>query len=265
LVYYFTLGYSVQLPSHPGEYPMPYGDMSDGAKRDDVYDGRDGIGCSADYWHDPGYTIEDLERGTFKEQLLIIPQAWVEEPEPPDRAWMLEHAPALMEKYPQVFDYMYDVAVHVGVSWKLLITRAEAEQSAASYAWDGSTWHYGGGRQGDLWKLYYFCGVDKTDSGPRPGGWFNPKMQMLGCALRFKYWYRGIYPANRRWRNWLGLEEDARYQAGVPVTRKGITIVPVNQASADCLRYTTSMTAQYNLAEVGRRWFPEDYREEQVA
>jgi N-acetylmuramoyl-L-alanine amidase len=111
--------------------------------------------------------------------------------------------------------------------------------------------------------------VDKTDSGPRSGAWEGPERQLTGCALRFKFWYRGrdgVTTDGRApdaWKNWLGLREDPRFAPDVAVTRDGLTIVPGNQASADCLRFTSSLPASLRLREIGLRWFPEDYLEEE--
>jgi len=176
------------------------------------------------------------------------------------KGWWEEHAPALLRAAPGIADTVARVARDVNVDPRLLITRMQLEQSAITYAWDGSDGTYPGG---DADKLRYLCGVDRTDSGDREGGWFGVEAQVLGCALRFKHWYRGEDGPRDGWENWLGLQEDPRYQAGMPVTRGGETITPANQASADCLRYTTSMPAQRHLREIGRRWFQEDYDAEE--
>jgi len=200
--------------------------------------------------------------------LLIIPQAWTERYAPLPDDWWQANAPALIRYAPNVPGYVRYAAQAVGVDERLLVTRMQLEQSAITYAWDGTTTDYGElatsrGCSRDALKLRYLCGVDRTDSGDRDGGWFGPERQLLGCALRFKYWYRGKDGPRDGWRNWLGLREDPRYQAGVTVTRGGVTITPANQASADCLRYTSSMPAQERLREIGLKYFPQDYAEEE--
>jgi hypothetical protein len=192
--------------------------------------------------------------------LLIIPQVWAERyaPLPPD--WWQQNAPALVAYAPDVPRLVAEAAMTVGVDQRLLVTRMQLEQSALTYAWDGSDRTYPGG---DRDKLEYLCGVDRTDSGDRAGGWFGAGRQLAGCALRFKHWYRGEDGYGPGAENWLGLREDPRFAPGVPVTRGGVTIVPANQASADCLRYTTSMAAQERLREIGLRYFPQDYAEEE--
>jgi hypothetical protein len=201
--------------------------------------------------------------------LLIIPQAWVAEYRALPDDWWQANAPALIRYAPNVPGYVRYAAQAVGVDERLLVTRMQLEQSAITYAWDGTTTDYGElatsrGCSRDSMKLRYLCGVDRTDSGDRDGGWFGPERQLLGCALRFKYWYRGKDGPRDGWRNWLGLREDARYRAGVPVTRGGVTITPANQASADCLRYTSSMPAQERLREIGLKYFPQDYAAEEA-
>lgn len=191
--------------------------------------------------------------------MTIIPSHWPLAFRPlPDR-WLLLHAPDLLRRVPDFPRLLRQAAEGVGVAEHLLVTRCQLEQSALTYAWDGSTQDYGGGAAGDETKLHYLCGADKTDSGPRAGGWFGAQRQLLACALRFRYWYRGQDGPRPEWRNWLGLREDPAYSPGVPVTRGGLTVTPDNQASADCLRYTTNLEAAYKLERLGRMWFPEEY------
>ncbi len=192
--------------------------------------------------------------------MLIIPQAWVERYAPLPDDWWQQHAPAFVAYAPDVPALVTEAAMTAGVDERLLITRMQLEQSAITYAWDGSARDYPGG---DASKLRYLCGVDRTDSGDRDGGWFGAGRQLMGCALRFSDWYRGEDGPGPGMENWLGLREDPRYQAGVTVTRAGVSITPANQASADCLRYTTSMPAQARLREIGLKYFPEDYAEEE--
>ena len=192
--------------------------------------------------------------------MLIIPQAWVERYAPLPDDWWQQHAPAFVAYAPDVPALVTEAAMTTGVDERLLITRMQLEQSAITYAWDGSARDYPGG---DASKLRYLCGVDRTDSGDREGGWFGAGRQLMGCALRFSDWYRGEDGPGPGMENWLGLREDPRYQAGVTVTRAGVSITPANQASADCLRYTTSMPAQARLRAIGMRYFPEDYAEEE--
>ena len=189
----------------------------------------------------------------------IIPQSWVDRYAPLPHGWWSDRARGLQRMVPGIADLVDRVAREVGVDPRLLVTRMELEQSAISYAWDGSTRDYGGGKQGEQEKLRWLCGVDKTDSGPRPGAWEGPERQLLGCALRFKYWYRGKDGHRPEWRNWLGLKDDPAYRPGVSVVRKGVSMTPSNQASADCLRYTSSLPGSLRLREIGLRWFGEDY------
>ena len=235
---------------------------------------------------------------------LIVPQAWATRYAPLPDGWWETHGLGLQRVWPECAEVIDRVARDVGIDPRLLVTRMELEQGAVSREWRGEVTNQYAvlGRPDssrvdvlrsdgvtplglmatcDLWSLYYLCGVDKTDAGPRAGGWFGPERQCYGAALRFRYWYRGddgartvydpigeglvnIY-AERvpEWRNWLGLQDVAAYAPGVPVTRGGETIVPANQASADCLRYTTSLAGSRRLAEIGRAWFSEDYLAEE--
>lgn len=194
--------------------------------------------------------------------MIIIPQAWTSAHADLPPGWWQQNAPALVAYAPDLPGLVHRAASEVGVDERLLVTRMQLEQSALTYAWDGSTRDYTGGAGGDVLKLRYLCGVDRTDSGDRPLGWFGAERQLTACALRFRYWYRGEDGPRDEWRNWLGLREDPAYRAGVPVTRGGVTITPGNQASADALRYTSSMAAQERLRQIGLRYFPEDYEEE---
>lgn len=215
--------------------------------------------------------------------LLIIPQAWVSGPETLPESWLREHAPGLCRVWPDAPEVVNRVASEVGVSAKLLVTRMQLEQGAVTYAWDGSSRDYASEgtppnlpgiiRQpgSDAWKLHYLCGVDKTDSGPRKDGWFGPERQLYGCGCRFRFVYRGdgvpdsvLAVTGPIPKDLRGLGESDAYAPGVPVTRNGVTITPTNQASADCLRYTSSMEAQRRLSEIGRRWWPEDYAREET-
>ena len=192
--------------------------------------------------------------------MIIIPQVWADEYRPLPAGWLETHAPALIRAHPTIAAEITEAAMTAGVDERLLVTRMQIEQSAITYAWDGSARDYPGG---DASKLRYLCGVDRTDSGDRAGGWFGVGRQLLGCALRFTDWYRGADGPGPGMENWLKLREDPRFAPGVPVTRAGVTITPTNQASADCLRYTTSMAAQHRLREIGMRWFAEDYHAEE--
>ena len=194
--------------------------------------------------------------------LETLPQKWVDFYEKLPDNWLQENAPYLLSKEPQIEKYITDVAKNVFISEKLLVTRMELEQSAISYKWDGTTSHYGGGEEGDELKLYYLCGVDKTDSGPRENGWFGPKRQLLGCALRFKYWYRGIHPNSEGWENWLGLDEDNKFQSWKTIVIDGENVKPINQISADCLRYTPHLNAQFQLRNIAMKFFPDDFIKE---
>ncbi len=190
--------------------------------------------------------------------LLAIPQAWVETYAPLPADWWQTHGQGIQRIWPACAETVDRVAREVDVDPRLLVTRMELEQSAISYRWDGSTSHYGGGHDGDARKIKYLCGVDRTDSGDRPGGWFGAERQLLGCALRFRYWYRGLDGPRPEWRNWLGLGPT---QAGA--TLEGVEAA--NLATAMCYRYTPHLAAGHRLREIGLRWFGEDYGSEEGA
>jgi hypothetical protein len=194
--------------------------------------------------------------------MTTLPQHWAEKYAPLPDGWLQAKAAGLLQAMPNFPAMLRAAAEAMGVHEHLLVTRCELEQSAITYAWDGSTTDYGGGRSGEKFKLRYLCGADRTDSGDRPGGWFGPGRQLLACALRFRYWYRGQDGPRPEWRNWLGLEEDPAYQPEVPVTRGGTTLIPANQISADCLRYTTGMDAQTLLSDIAREWFPDEFEDD---
>ena len=195
--------------------------------------------------------------------ITTLPQQWAAGYKPLPAGWLQTHAPNLLRRLPEFPRLVSEAAQAVGVAEHLLVTRCELEQSALSYAWDCSTTDYGGGWDGEAMKLKYLCGADRTDSGDRPGGWFDPRLQLLACALRFRYWYRGEDGPRPEWRNWLGLEEDPAYRPGVKVTRPQgegmVWLTPTNQISADCLRYTSGMDAQETLREIAMSWFPEEF------
>jgi len=186
--------------------------------------------------------------------LLAIPDAWIETYRPLPTGWWSNHAEGIERVWPECAETVDRVAREVGVDPRLLVTRMELEQSAISYRWDGSTSHYGGGHDGDARKIKYLCGVDRTDSGDRPGGWFGAERQLLGCALRFRYWYRGLDGPRPEWRNWLGLGA-----TNASATLEGVEAA--NLATAMCYRYTPHLAASKLLRLIGMEWFPEDYQE----
>jgi len=186
--------------------------------------------------------------------LLAIPDAWVETYTPLPADWWQTHGQGIQRIWPACAETVDRVAREVGVDPRLLVTRMELEQSAISYRWDGSTSHYGGGHDGDARKIKYLCGVDRTDSGDRPGGWFGAERQLLGCALRFRYWYRGLDGPRPEWRNWLGLGA-----TNASATLEGVEAA--NLATAMCYRYTPHLAASKLLRLIGMEWFPEDYQE----
>lgn len=188
--------------------------------------------------------------------LLAIPQAWVETYRPLPTGWWSNHAEGIERVWPECAETVDRVAREVGVDPRLLVTRMELEQSAISYRWDGSTSHYGGGHDGDALKIKYLCGVDRTDSGDRPGGWFGAERQLLGCALRFRYWYRGEHGPRPEWRNWLGLGP-----TNASATLEGVEAA--NVATAMCYRYTPHLAAAKLLRLIGMEWFGEDYKAEE--
>jgi hypothetical protein len=196
------------------------------------------------------------------ESLLILPQNWAEKYVALPSQWLRKNATSgLFRAIPDIDILIDKVAKEVGIDPRLLVTRMQLEQSAVTYAWDGSDKTYSTeGVKSDYYKKEWLCGVDKPNPGPeggRPGAWRGPERQLYGCALRFKYWYRGKNGPKPEWKNHLGLSEDPRYKPGVAVTRSGQTIVPENQISADCLRYTASMGAQYRLKKIAESFFPE--------
>ena len=122
--------------------------------------------------------------------LIIIPQAWADHYAPlPDR-WLEQHAPGLLRAAPHIGKLITEAAMTAGVDERLLATRMQLEQSAITYAWDGSTRDYGGGAAGDAAKLRYLCGVDRTDSGDRAGG--EPEVVHRGRLPRRIEVYRGL-------------------------------------------------------------------------
>lgn len=198
--------------------------------------------------------------------LLILPQNWAEKyVELPDQ-WLRKNASdGLFKAIPDIDITINTIAKDVGINPRLLITRMQLEQGAVTYKWDGSDKTYSTeGTKSDFYKKEWLCGVDKPNPGPeggREGAWRGPDKQLLGCALRFKYWYRGKDGPKYEWKNHLRLAEDPRYKPGIAVTRSGVTIIPENQISADCLRYTASMNAQYKLRKIVEDFFPEDLQE----
>lgn len=204
--------------------------------------------------------------------LLAIPDAWVETYAPLPADWWQTHGQGLQRIWPACAETVDRVAREVGVDPRLLVTRMELEQGAISYAWDGTSDHYRNegmdpsqvwpGRHEvtcslrDAWKLTYLCGVDKTDSGPRQDGWFGPERQLLGCALRFRYWYRGEHGPRPEWRNWLGLGA-----TNASATLEGVEAA--NVATAMCYRYTPHLAAAKLLRLIGMEWFGEDYKAEE--
>ena len=221
------------------------------------------------------------------------------------------HAHGITRWVPDLGDRMAHVAGALGCNWRLLACRAELEQGAFSYTWDGSRpvasyeteeiqrliltkWSEAyaikvrGIAPSDLARLAFLLGVDKPGVQPREDGWFGPTLQMVGCAARFKYLYHGtpiprgvlaLPPLPSALAGGLTPSRDARtvdapqgFRPGAPVTRtqadesgrvRPITIIPANQASADGLRYTSSMVAQYRLRRIGLQWFPEDFEQEE--
>jgi hypothetical protein len=71
--------------------------------------------------------------------MVIIPQHWVEEYKPLPEDWLQTNAGGLLQRVPGFEGMLRDVAASVGVAEHLLITRMQLEQSAITYAWDGTT------------------------------------------------------------------------------------------------------------------------------
>jgi N-acetylmuramoyl-L-alanine amidase len=187
-------------------------------------------------------------------ELMAIPSRWVERyAETPER-WWRKHATHLERRVPDIRRLLARAARLCQVDERLLICMAEKEQSAWSYAWDGSTPHYGGGLEGDAEKLRWLLGVDKTDSGPRPGAWAGPWLQLLGCAARFRWLYRGMVPPPD-----LGLP---RLPKGLGPTTPLWEIDGVraaNEATAMAFRYTPHLSGNERLKTIGMDWFGDDY------
>lgn len=186
--------------------------------------------------------------------LEVVPQAWVERYASLPAGWWGQHAPALVRKVPELPRCLDRLCRLHHVDPRLLLVRMQAEQSALTYAWDESARDYAGG---DTEKLKYLCGADRTDGGDRPGGWFGWEPQLQAVVGRFRYWYRGRSGPGLP--NWLGLSEDPRFRAGQPCRVAGGVVVPANQASADCLRYTPHRKAAELVRSTGRRYFGTDY------
>ncbi len=188
-------------------------------------------------------------------ELLALPQAWVERYAPAPESWWAEHGGnGIQRAEPRIRAYVEQAARRCEIDERLLLTRMELEQSAFGYKWDGSTSAYGGGAAGDQEKLRWLCGLDKTDAGPRDGAWTGPALQLLGCAARFRWLYRGQpIPAS----------------VGLPALPKGVGpmepryeidgVWARNEATAMAFRYTPHITAARRLREIGLRWFGEDY------
>ena len=187
--------------------------------------------------------------------LRVIPQAWVERYASVPEGWWVEHGGnGIQRAEPRIRAYVEQAARQCEIDERLLVTRMELEQSAFGYRWDGSTSAYGGGAAGDLEKLKWLCGLDKADAGPREGAWEGPELQLLGCAARFRWLYRGQpIPAS----------------AGLPPLPRGVGSMEPryeiegvwarNEATAMAFRYTPHITAARRLREIGLRWFGEDY------
>jgi hypothetical protein len=203
--------------------------------------------------------------------ILTIPTRWLEGAEECPEGWLETHAPGLLRVWPVARESVNLVCRTFGCSYKLLVQRMEREQSACSYAWDGSTRDY---RQlgdlnghfaalmidqgvdtdvlvdaGDRWKLFYLCGVDKTNSGPRPDGWFGPLLQLAGVAARFCCVYQGKPLPEADWLPELpqalrGYRMDRKaYAAGIPYSGPswgGKVLTPANDATAWGFAYMTS-------------------------
>jgi len=232
----------------------------------------------------------------MSERILVVPQSWVERYSALPTGWLAARAPSLLRVLPAVDELVGRVAREVGVDPRLLVTRMEVEQTAVTYAWDGSLRQYGeadfetlariwpaaktlaqnGMARGDVCKLGYLCGLDKPGTQPRQDGWFGPELQLYGCALRFKHLYRGRgvpaglsreLPPLPAALGGLPASQDVRdpesapdgFAAGRRVKRGDTWVEPDNQASADCLRYTAGLEGSRLLAQIGRRWFADEY------
>jgi N-acetylmuramoyl-L-alanine amidase len=217
-------------------------------------------------------------------KILTIPTRWLEHTEECPEGWLETHAPGLLRVWPSARESTNRVCRTFGCSYKLFVQRMEREQSACSYAWDGSTRDY---RQlgdlnghfaalmidqgvdtdvlvdaGDRWKLFYLCGVDKTNSGPRPDGWFGPLLQLAGVAARFCCVYQGKPLPEADWLPELpqalrGYRMDRKaYAAGIPYSGPswgGKVLTPANDATAWGFAYMTS-PGQEQLRTIAERF-----------
>lgn len=198
------------------------------------------------------------------ETLRAIPQMWVERYGAVPDGWWEEYGECGIQRVvPEIRELVERAARLCNVDERLLVTRMEVEQGAFTYGWDGTTSHYGGGAAGDREKLRWLCGLDKTDSGPREGAWTGPALQLLGCAARFRWLYRG---------------QSIPSSAGLPPLPKSVgpmaplwqlgtgrQCVAANEATAMAFRYTPHVGGNRRLRDIGVLWFPEDYGSEEGA
>lgn len=196
------------------------------------------------------------------ETLRAIPQMWVERyGAVPDGWWEEYGGRGIQRVVPEIRELVERAARLCNVDERLLVTRMEVEQGAFIYRWDGTTSHYGGGAAGDREKLRWLCGLDKTDTGPREGAWTGPALQLLGCAARFRWLYRG---------------QSIPSSAGLPPLPKSVgpmaplwqlgtgrQCVAANEATAMAFRYTPHVGGNRRLRDIGVLWFPEDYGSEE--
>jgi len=200
----------------------------------------------------------------YPETLRAIPQMWVERYGAVPDGWWEEYGECGIQRVvPEIRELVERAARLCNVDERLLVTRMEVEQGAFTYGWDGTTSHYGGGAAGDREKLRWLCGLDKTDSGPREGAWTGPALQLLGCAARFRWLYRG---------------QSIPSSAGLPPLPKSVgpmaplwqlgtgrQCVAANEATAMAFRYTPHVGGNRRLRDIGVLWFPDDYGSEEGA
>lgn len=197
---------------------------------------------------------------TYK--MRIFPQYWIDRHGTLPKSWWHDNAKYLLKADSNIPKYVKEIAYYVGIHEHIFPCMMQKEQSALTYKWDGSSRIYG--EDTDKKKLERLCGVDITDSGIRKGGWLGARRQLLGLALRFKHWYRGeCTDPESSWYNWLGLQEDPKYQAGKPILLRipgntVVEVIPVNQATADCFRYTPHYMGNELLGKIVKRYFPDE-------
>ncbi len=201
---------------------------------------------------------------------IAIPSIWVGgRYEPLPKSFMNTHT-HIKKACPDIYDIIHDIAKKTDSSAWFFVQRAEFEQGAFTYKWDGSTSHYGGGRKGEVEKLRWFCGVDKTDAGPRVDGWEGVANQLMGAISRFLWWYNGnMYrmegaPPIPKALLTISTNIAMGYVAGAKLPpNKDNYVIPGNHATASALRYTPHVNTLKRLGDIGRLLDPLAFEREE--